>query len=388
MKIKHELLSPSIISNIYNDANLQFDIIGEVFDYGPQTTEIIINFNKDLEEQTLDKETFIIIHEGKKRKIEKIRFINPKTLILELEHGQGKNEAAILELDDKSFHNVKKNITYILKQNKDIQLKDKTTIKKDKTTYTQRTLKIKGVDKFNCGEKYGLKYRDYKPEKDEKKHPLIIWLHGAGEGGKSNVTQILANKGGVAFIDEKTKKIFDNPYVLAPQSPTFWMKSFKVKDRELIGEKDYTPDLVNLIKDYIAENDEIDKNRIYIGGCSMGGYQTFKILTYAPNLFAASFISCPAYQPSEKELEKIKTIPIWLVHASEDTTVPVEYSRKIYNFLKNNNSDTVYTEYKDVILDGNKYDAHASYFYTLNNKPKDINGIHIFQWLASKKLKN
>lgn len=248
-----------------------------------------------------------------------------------------------------------------------------------------KSLKIKDVDKFTAGEMYGLKYRDFKPQKDGNKYPLIIWLHGAGEGGDSNITQILGNRGGVAFVEEDAQKIFDTPYVLAPQTPTFWMKSFFVGKRELVGEKDYTPDLVNLIKTYIRENPEIDKNRIYIGGCSMGGYQTFKTLVYAPDLFAAAFITCPAYMPSTEELNTVKDTPIWLVHASDDTTVPVSNSRESFKYLKSIGADVVYTEYKDVVIDGNKYDPHGSYFYTLHNSPINDNGINIFQWIASKK---
>ena len=33
-----------------------------------------------------------------------------------------------------------------------------------------------------------IQYTDYKPEKDDKKHPLIIWLHGIGEGGKDKIS--------------------------------------------------------------------------------------------------------------------------------------------------------------------------------------------------------
>ncbi len=239
----------------------------------------------------------------------------------------------------------------------------------------------------------------------------------------------------MAFVEEESQKIFDNPYVLAPQTPTFWMKSFMVGDRELIGEKDYTPDLINLIKKYLDENPSIDRDRIYIGGCSMGGYQTFKTLVADPKIFAGAFITCPAYEPSKEELEKVKDVPIWLVHASSDTTVPVSNSRNSFKYLKSLGTDVVYTEYEEVVRDGNKYDPHGSYFYTLHNDPfsgsrnsfkylkslgTDVvyteyeevvrdgnkydphgsyfytlhndpfsgNGTHIFQWIASKKLKN
>lgn len=383
MKIKNYLMVFGLTSSLLFGADIPFDVVGEVFDYGPQTTEVVVKFNKDLNKENITKDSFKVLNsDSKERKIENVDFLDDRTLVLKLEHGQGINDAGLLYWDNEKFSNIEIPVKYSVVQNKELLSIDGTKIKD--LTYKMETLKIKEVDKFTYGELYGLKYRDFKPEKDNKKHPLIIWLHGAGEGGQSNVTQILGNRGGIAFVEEEAQKIFDKPYVLAPQTPTFWMRSFMVGDRELVGEKDYTSDLVKLIEEYINKNSNIDKNRVYIGGCSMGGYQTFKTLVYSPEIFAGAFISCPAYEPSKKELDKVKNVPIWLVHASDDTTVSVNNSRNSFNYLKSIGSDIIYTEYKDVVRDGNKYDPHGSYFYTLHNDPKNDEGIHIFQWLASK----
>ena len=383
MKIKNYLMVFGLTSSLLFGADIPFDVVGEVFDYGPQTTEVVVKFNKDLNKENITKDSFKVLNsDSKERKIENVDFLDDRTLVLKLEHGQGINDVGLLYWDNEKFSNIEIPVKYSVVQNKELLSIDGTKIKD--LTYKMEALKIKEVDKFTYGELYGLKYRDFKPEKDNKKHPLIIWLHGAGEGGQSNVTQILGNRGGVAFVEEEAQKIFDKPYVLAPQTPTFWMRSFMVGDRELVGEKDYTSDLIKLIEEYINKNSNIDKNRVYIGGCSMGGYQTFKTLVYSPEIFAGAFISCPAYEPSKKELDKVKNVPIWLVHASDDTTVSVNNSRNLFNYLKSIGSDIIYTEYKDVVRDGNKYDPHGSYFYTLHNDPKNDEGIHIFQWLASK----
>ena len=383
MKIKNYLMVFGLTSSLLFGADIPFDVVGEVFDYGPQTTEVVVKFNKDLNKENITKDSFKVLNsDSKERKIENVDFLDDRTLVLKLEHGQGINDAGLLYWDNEKFSNIEIPVKYSVVQNKELLSIDGTKIKD--LTYKMEALKIKEVDKFTYGELYGLKYRDFKPEKDNKKHPLIIWLHGAGEGGQSNVTQILGNRGGVAFVEEEAQKIFDKPYVLAPQTPTFWMRSFMVGDRELVGEKDYTSDLIKLIEEYINKNSNIDKNRVYIGGCSMGGYQTFKTLVYSPEIFAGAFISCPAYEPSKKELDKVKNVPIWLVHASDDTTVSVNNSRNLFNYLKSIGSDIIYTEYQDVVRDGNKYDPHGSYFYTLHNDPKNDEGIHIFQWLASK----
>lgn len=386
MKTKEFLLAFGITSTLIFGNEIPFNVVGEVFDYGPQTTQIVVNFKENLDPNSININSFKILNtSSNERKITGINFLNKDTLVLELEHGQGVKGAGMLYWDNEKFSNIELPIKYSLIQNEDLTTESGKIIKNDEFSYKMESLKIKEVDKFTSGEKYGLQYRDFKPEKNSKKHPLIIWLHGAGEGGESNITQILGNRGGVAFSEESSQKIFDSPYILAPQTPTFWMKSFMVGDRELVGKKDYTPDLVKLIEDYIEKNPDIDRDRVYIGGCSMGGYQTFKTLVHSPNLFAAAFITCPAYEPSKQELDKIKNIPIWLVHASDDTTVSVNNSRNSFNYLKNSGSDVIYTEYKNVQRDGYDYDPHGSYFYTLHNDPVNEKGTHIFQWVASKK---
>lgn len=391
MNFKSFITLFGVTSTLCFGNQVPFRAIGEVFDFGPQVKEIVLNFDEPLNTKSIDKDTFKVIAVSSNsvpRKITDIKFPNDKTVVLELEFGQNIKGAEILRWDEKLFSNIEIPIDYSIVQTKAIETKDGKPLSIENQKYKISDLEVEGVEKFSSGEMFGLKYRDFKPKLDRKKHPLIIWLHGAGEGGESNATQILGNRGGVAFVEEESQKIFDNPYVLAPQTPTFWMKSFMVGDRELIGEKDYTPDLINLIKKYLDENPSIDRDRIYIGGCSMGGYQTFKTLVADPNIFAGAFITCPAYEPSKEELEKVKDVPIWLVHASSDTTVPVSNSRNSFKYLKSLGADVVYTEYEEVVRDGNKYDPHGSYFYTLHNDPFSGDGTHIFQWIASKKLKN
>lgn len=247
-------------------------------------------------------------------------------------------------------------------------------------------LEIEDIENFKSGRSFGLNYRDYKPIDDGKLHPLIIWIHGAGEGGNSNITQILGNRGGVAFVSDENQEIFDKPYVLVPQCPTFWINNFIVEGKELKGEKDYTLDLLSLIEEYIRKNSNVDRNRIYIGGCSMGGYQGLKVMSLNPKLFAAGFITCPAKMIDWEQLDKIKDIPLWLIHAREDDVVSVKNSRQISEYLKSIGGTVEYTEYKDVIIANEKYTPHASYFYTLNNIPKNIDGLDIFHWVAMQKI--
>lgn len=56
----------------------------------------------------------------------------------------------------------------------------------------------------------------------------------------------------------------------------------------------YTDTLIELIQKYVEEHPGIDQNRIYIGGCSNGGYMTMNLLFEKPDYFAAAYPVCDA----------------------------------------------------------------------------------------------
>ena len=138
------------------------------------------------------------------------------------------------------------------------------------------------ADKFTYGVGTGKEarlsfpYASYEPESlnDGSKHPLIIWLHGMGEGGNSPSLPIMGNKA-TQFADESIQKHFGGAYVLAPQARTYWMHGYKTFAD---GTSIYSQDLMAFIKNYVAAHPGVDENRIYVGGDSNGGYMTMLLV--------------------------------------------------------------------------------------------------------------
>lgn len=82
-----------------------------------------------------------------------------------------------------------------------------------------------------------LSYCFYRPEEaDEHKVPLLIWLHGAGEGGMEPLIAATGNKV-VNLISPDIQELFGGAYLLAPQTPTMWMDN---------GSGEYTLDGVSI----------------------------------------------------------------------------------------------------------------------------------------------
>jgi predicted esterase len=90
----------------------------------------------------------------------------------------------------------------------------------------------------------------------------------------------------------------------------------------------------------------LDENRLYITGLSMGGYGTWDAIARNPKLFAAAVPVCGGADEATAPI--IKDIPIWCFHGGADPTVPTERSRNMIKALKDAGGDPKYTEYPGV----------------------------------------
>ena len=261
------------------------------------------------------------------------------------------------------------------------------------------------IDSVSTYEELPLKYGYFVPQEKGGLHPLVIWLHGAGEGGQDPKAAYSANRV-VALSQKHAQDLFGGAYVLAPQCPTFWMDSGS-GGIEFNGKTKYTPSLLALIDEFIEKNPGIDKNRIYIGGDSNGGFMTLRLVLDFPERWTAAFPVCEAVPDdtiTDEQIENIKNVPIWFVTCEEDTTVPPEKCPvATYRRLKAAGAPDVHCTMWDVIEDihGNfepvdgkpyKYYGHFSWVPTLNDdcrldldkKPVVYNGkeVSILEWLS------
>jgi len=209
---------------------------------------------------------------------------------------------------------------------------------------TDKALKdfLSEADYFNKGSFTGkatgkvgdetLTYAAYEPwslKGDGKKNPLIIWVHGGGEGGIDVSITLLGNEV-VSLIRPEIQSHFtteggaNGAYVLSIQCPTMYMGTATgVMSR---GEYPsvYADVLKSCIDNYVNEHPDVDRNRIYLGGCSNGGFMTMHMLIRHPKYFAAAYPTCEAYMDkniSDNEIKQLAEENIWIVQSYDDTTV-------------------------------------------------------------------
>ncbi|MBQ3150222.1 MAG: hypothetical protein IJB86_03140 [Clostridia bacterium] len=163
--------------------------------------------------------------------------------------------------------------------------------------------------------KYSVDYRYFSPVKDgdSTKYPLVIWLHGLGDGGKEGAP---LQKSDIAYwASDEFQSRFDakGAFVMIARS------------REELGvcwSNDMIEPLYGAITELISiYKKNIDLSRIYIGGYSMGGKMTLKMAIAYPEMFAAAFPMCPAWSPSSELLENLKDMPVWILSSTRDPLV-------------------------------------------------------------------
>ncbi|KKK88242.1 hypothetical protein LCGC14_2745160, partial [marine sediment metagenome] len=102
-------------------------------------------------------------------------------------------------------------------------------------------------------------------------------------------------------------------------------------------------DALEAIRD-VRKHYNIDPDRIYITGESIGGGGAWRMVARYPNLFAAALIGKGWTWTSRLNLENVSNLPIWVYHGAKDRPVPVDESRMAVRFLSAMGSPIIYNE--------------------------------------------
>jgi predicted peptidase len=173
-------------------------------------------------------------------------------------------------------------------------------------------------------------------ESGDKKWPLILFLHGAGESG-SDVERVKAT-GLPKLLDTKT----DLPFVVvSPQSPR----------------GGWNADTLNALLDDVLARYKIDADRVYLTGLSMGGFGTWELGTAHPERFAAIAPICGGGTPSRAS--QLKGVPVWAFHGAKDNVVPIARTEAMIKAMKDAGMEPKFTIYPEA--------DHDSWTETYNN---------------------
>jgi predicted peptidase len=173
-----------------------------------------------------------------------------------------------------------------------------------------------------------------------KKYPALVFFHGAGERGSDNEAQLL-HLHDIAYLKKR-----DLPFFLfAPQCPLDqqWVAGDWTRGENEFREEPTAP--MKLTIDWLNESSfqhNLDANRLYVLGLSMGGFAVWDIISRMPNTFSAAVPICGG--GDEKKAKDIGPVPVWAFHGLADHVVNVRRSRNMVSALRENGHEVRYTE--------------------------------------------
>ena len=188
-----------------------------------------------------------------------------------------------------------------------------------------------------------LRHRLFKPAGYDARtnYPLVLFLHGAVGLGDDNARQF---NGGNAV----PCRALTEPQAQA-QFPCFVMAPQCSRGESWASLGDEPSPVIRLTLaaiDSLKREFNIDSRRLCIVGVSMGGHGVWDVVIKKPATFAAAVPICAAGDPAKAA--RIASLPIWCFHGAADTTVSVEYARKMMAALRRAGGHPKYTEYPGV----------------------------------------
>lgn len=171
---------------------------------------------------------------------------------------------------------------------------------------------------------------------ENQETPLIVSLHGLGRSHD----WLMGYHG---FLDQAEA----NGYIVVTPLGYIRRGWYGSRDIDDMQDAEYSEQDVMNVLQLLRDEFNVDSNRIYLWGHSMGGAGTYHIAAKYPDLFAGLGVAAPAPDlnaPMEEILNKIKHLPIFILQGDNDQAVPVERTRTWVAKMRELGMQHVYVE--------------------------------------------
>jgi predicted esterase len=166
--------------------------------------------------------------------------------------------------------------------------------------------------------------------------PLVLFLHGAGQIGNDNLSQVSSHIDGLI---EVTRGPEHPAFLLAPQVQLGQGGWSRLYDPTYLAP---AMDLTLQVIDQLEQTYAIDPTRRSVTGLSMGGFGTWDLIAKRPYMFTAAAPISGGGDPSLAE--DLKKTAVWNFHGRNDNTVNVQLSRDVIGAIVRAGGDPIYLE--------------------------------------------
>jgi predicted peptidase len=172
-------------------------------------------------------------------------------------------------------------------------------------------------------------------EKENKRWPLILFLHGSGERGAN--LALVAKHGPPKLIQAVAKKA-EQPANIAAAARAL-TSEFIVISPQCPADQVWDDEILIALLDHMSSAYKVDASRVYLTGLSMGGYGAWSLGLKAPQRFAAIAPICGGgnmldliVSPTANN-PALKSLPVWAFHGGRDPVVPTIESQRMVDAL-------------------------------------------------------
>lgn len=175
------------------------------------------------------------------------------------------------------------------------------------TAYCNEPKITKHIEEIADGYNYWL----VEPANTDTPKPVVIFLHGASLRGND-----LERVKRYGTLDAIIKGRQIDAYIIAPQ----------------VSQGAWSPLKIKQVLDDVTVQHNVDRDRVYVVGMSLGGYGTLDFAATYPELVAAAVGICGG--ASVRDASRLSEVPLWIVHGTGDAAVPVSQSDKVVETIK------------------------------------------------------
>ena len=198
-------------------------------------------------------------------------------------------------------------------------------------TFERRSIESNGLTVS-----YGLFVpEDYDPNVS---YPLVLAAHGAGERG-TDLRNLPPHRLATSWADPANQAT--NPaFVFAPQVPSGlrWTTDADPDDTDYVAIQLATLEILSNLE---AEFN-IDPDRIYAVGLSLGGHATWDFVSRDPDRFAAAVPM--SGRGFTSQADDLIDLPIWAFTGETDTVVPPSQTRRVIQAMEDLGRQVIYTD--------------------------------------------
>ncbi len=220
------------------------------------------------------------------------------------------------------------------------------------------------------------------PEAQDSARPVILFLHGAGETGSDNRAQINGNIDNLLAAAKQR-----GAFLYAPQATSVAGRIDNWSDSSR------TTTVMTMLDRVLAEQN-VDPNRVYVTGLSMGGGGAWTMASRYADRFAASVPIAGVSPAGDFNPGNLVGLPTWAFHARDDGVVSKNISRNVINrilsiagesaltFPPNNDRSTTFEFVSDTLeLNYTEWPTGGHGIW-----PRVYNSPEVYDWMFSHRL--